>query len=232
MGSIILKGINDPWLPPVEIRKLGDFVLTNPRYFYPLTRYVKQTDLREAAQLKDIDGYLEKQLEPILMETVHLDMIKFGSLTTEFKALIIRFTKYDIDKSGNPRGDLLEYICYCKGPFYEPVNLDRVMKLRKCVVLGESGRIKCGNHDLDLGFKNSASDLAELLECKFNLSNFLAGDNRASRKLDYMGCVNKLVEDIFTYGRVALPTMQMSSIAEEEIPSKLGHSLRFTISTR
>ena len=215
----VLNGIKDQWIPRAEIKEIGDFLLIHPEYLYPLNNFVTQTRCV---------CHLHNKLELALKEAASLDVIKEGDVTNQFATLSTQFVKYDLANSGHARGDLLEYLCYSKGPFNRPqFGASEILRFRRCTIQNECGEALCGGNNVDVGFAHACEVILELQECKYRLVNFLDESTRTKRKLDYMRCIQQRLGKGSIAGPVVFVTMQFDSRSEENTLKQMGYD--FTV---
>lgn len=210
----VLKGVKDKWIPRAEIKEMGDFLLTHPRYLYPLHNFITQTRCV---------CHLYKKLDLVIEEAVSLGIIERGDVTNKFAALSTRFMEYDLAKSGAARGDLLEYLCYSRGPFIRPqIGVSEIICYRKCIIQNQHKETQCGNHNFDLGFAYASAGILELQECKYRLSNFLDESRATRRKLDYMKCIQQRLSKDYSEAQVVFVSMQFDHRTEEKALKQMG----------
>lgn len=215
----VLKGIKDQWIPRAEIREMAVFLLANPQYLYPLNNVVTQTCCL---------SHLQAKLDLAIEEAVSLHMIKRGGATNQFATISARFVECDLARSGAARGDLLEYLCYSRGPFVGAQSReDEILRFRKCTLQNAQGETLCGENNFDVGFFHACAVILELQECKYRLANYLDGSRATNKKLDYMKCIQqRLSRDSFATP-VVFVTMQHEFRREENALKEMGYD--FTI---
>jgi len=179
-----LIGSTGRYRPHRTVEQLGDFLLSNPEFLYVFKGlFDMELESLEEEEIQVLTISIMTQSQLVLE-------VRNDARVRRFSGLMREFVSRDLVDSGNTRGQLLEYLVYKKGPLsFRPIASMRIF--RHCQVVQEDGTPVGGSSNMDLGFvawgkKRKNFHHLELVDCKFNLVNFLDNSSRCKKKLQYM----------------------------------------------